>query len=614
MEPAHQYLLSQRLVSSNVDFDLEEKEMMTTGKTTTHAPKTIVTTQFPNTNQGGTSGSWLPNNKVSINLDFETNNIEHTDSVTTSVPKTTMSLSTAKSSKPEIDTTVGSTPTTAPATMSTMTTGDQPAISVTNPQEDNQKTTTGSNIDSSKPGVEPSSDGTITTTVSSPTSTMPTTEHITTEPTALEKAESSATSTGTMDNHEPSSAGTITTTVSSPTSTMPTTEHITPEPTAPEGAESSATSTGTMDNHEPSSAGTITTTVSSPTSTMPTTEHITPEPTVPEKAESSATSTGTMDNHEPSSDGTITTTEHITPEPTAPEKAESFATSTGTMDNHEPSSDGTTTTTVSSPTSTMSTTEHITREPTAPEKADSPATSTATMDKHAETTSPVSINVDHSDAGHTDSASMPPSIETNNKADGVTQSSSSVIAEIGTHCNATAEEPADKNEPIPIEIDRNENDLAPKDDVTTIANEAAVENEPNNQKETSTQPNVLDQIAESCGETKKKCETTTSIPVEIQESNENVAITTIKPTNEATQMFNVIKEAIEETSSVPLISSTIGSLPNTAREKGNQDDGSVSPTDETSTVDPENDSKMFRGSISVIVPLLFIILISNSLN
>ncbi|XP_031619927.1 mucin-5AC-like [Contarinia nasturtii] len=129
-----------------------------------------------------------------------------------------------------------------------------------------------------------------------------------------------------------------------------------------------------------------------------------------------------------------------------------------------------------------------------------------------------------------------------------TQASSSVLEEIGNLCNATVQEAPNKDQPTHVKIDPYDNNASPEDNAPTstiLPNELNISQ--NKDGDTIvTQPNILDQIAESCHETtdepndeSKKCNT--------PENKEDVTTTLIH--TESSTMPSMVKETKQNTSS-----------------------------------------------------------------
>lgn len=576
-------------MSSNVEFDLEVEQMETVGTTSTHAPTMTTLTPFPNANKADGSVSYLPHDKLSTNFEFETKYITHTESVTVSAPPTTTSVSSTESSKPETESTAAST------TMSVMPITDQPGNPVTNSKDDNQKTSA-SNTDDSKPNIESTTTDGTTMTTSKPekesklddqkpekeSTVSDTSTASVTLATILVNDQTSISATNPKDdNHKPASES----------------NSDDPKPSTELSTISDVTTTTTPKPAiESTGAGTSTTSVTM--TTMPITDQPSIPVTNPQAENQNPASESNVDESKPNIESTIsdviTTT---TPKPEIESKLDDQNPASGSNnDDSKPNIESTIT-------------------------DGTPATvpTTPNVESHAATMAPVSNNQNHFDAGHTDPVTMSPSTEMNNKPDCTTQASASnVLDDIAKNCNATVQESKDKDVPIPIEIDHG--DLSPGDStiiVTTVASEMAIENEAKPEEVTSKQPNILDQIADNCGETTEQCDK--NKPIKTGEIDQNVdAITAATSTNEATQASNVMKESVEETVTVSssLIASTAGSSSNTEAVdgKGHGDVGSTLASNETTTIDPENDSNTLQSSISIVLPLLLAIWISNHFN
>lgn len=568
------------MISWKLDFDMEE-ELITTRSPRTTIPTTMIpTTQSPNINNGGSTVSRLPN-KLSTNLDFETNFV-HTESNTMSAPTST---------QPVFTTTELSNKLTSPS-----------------PNEDKIDSQTVETTSFTISTTESSTMEAMDITKAAPTETSTTT----TEATTIESKATEPTTTTVEVTHKevPTEASTSTTTTT--TTEAPPTKGIPFETTATAAASSTETTSNEI------------------TSAMSSTEPIIGE-------------SSTIKMPEP-----VATEASATEAPTT--KGFPFeATSTSVEATTTAAASITETTHSNEMTSTFSSTEPIITESTTVKMPEPSATDTSVTEAPTTKAFPHEAISTTTAEAVTSTAPVTMSTMPTTGPSSVSATNPSILDEIASKCNATVQESANKDEPTPIKIDRSDNDLPSENSASTTPNASG---ETIEKIATTTQRNALDQIAEHCKEeaeeTKDKSETSTSQPVEAQTPNENVAVTPTASQNQETLASDAIKkhkeETVEGTTSQPVevqsqnenvlamttappsqetqTSSVIKEMAgesNTipvdeAAKEGNQGVATISPSDETSTIDPENNSWIFSGSINVIIPLLFVVFITSNFN
>lgn len=199
--------------------------------------------------------------------------------------------------------------------------------------------------------------------------------------------------------------------------------------------------------------------------------------------------------------------------------------------------------------------------------------------------------VQHSDAVST-------STEANNN---MTQSTSNIFDEIGNLCNKTKQESADKMEPTAIVIDV----TAPPNEMilSTIAStDKVTENQNNDNIPNATQStsNILDEIANSCNKSQESAEMQHKDDT-TENAHEIVAVTSI-----------TVESKKPET--VPEMSNPTAQPNTNDILTGKENELVTSAIDETTTIDPENASIIYRSSISLVVPLLTVLLFSSNVH
>lgn len=223
-------------------------------------------------------------------------------------------------------------------------------------------------------------------------------------------------------------------------------------------------------------------------------------------------------------------------------------------------------------------------------------------------TKPVASNEDDqsnlnpaTEAQHLNAVST--STETNDNMLSVTHSTSNIFEKIGNLCNKTTQESADKMESTAIVIDvtTRPNEMI----LSTIAStDKVTENQNNDNTVSATQSpsNIFDDIRNLCNKTEGSSEVQHK-----DQTTENVH------ENAVVTVMTVVTEKPET------VSETVSEMSNPTKPSyanhvsANKENESVtSAIDETTTVDPENASTMYRSSISLVVPLFTVLLFFNN--